>query len=180
MMVRYFLTDLRGNPIYSFAQRLHRNTLNRNNHTSRLSLQLQQQQQQQWSAVQLPFRDHDLGVHGAQPRLGRRHEALRVTPGRSTRDGCRHGEHCFARGLPLESSPDVIRALATPVTARHANHEGATPLHIAASHRCSATASSRRLQALFNACRAASNDAVDRANDDKHTSPSADFLRWRL
>ena len=41
-MVRYFLTDLRGNPIYSFAQRLRRNN-NNHHHPNPQQQQLQQQ-----------------------------------------------------------------------------------------------------------------------------------------
>ena len=195
-MVRYFLTDLRGNPIYSFAQRrLRRNNnlrLVNQHHARDLSQQLAQieERQQQsnfvtttlvcmvrnraWEDVLKRVATHPTEVHAMDAATGNTvlHAACRLNPPAA-----------------------VVKALAaTPTLARQPNLQGATPLHVAASHRCSAEA----LQALLDACRvtAASRrgsrseeDVGDKDVDqdaaiaaaaaaaDQHTSPTADLSR---
>jgi len=110
--MRHLLTDLRGNPIYSFAQRRLRRI--RNLSSSTLFCMVSNRA---WEDVLRRTKSHP-------------HEALLqddVTGNTPLHVACR-----------LDPPADVIQALAA--VCRVKNHEGATPLHIAASHRCSAEA----------------------------------------
>src|SRR3569832_2364614 len=60
----------------------------------------------------------------------------------------------------LDPPPEVIVAL--KATSRTKNHHGATPLHIAASHRCSAEA----LRALLDCAASTRADSDDDDDDD--------------
>jgi ankyrin repeat protein len=81
----------------------------------------------------------------------------------------------------LNPPPEVIRALIAqlPTLARAPNREGATPLHIAASHRCSAAA----IQALLDGCQQQQQEQNQENtpslnhNDHLSTSPTADLSR---
>ena len=253
-MVRYFLTDLRGNPIYSFAQRLRRNN--------------QQQQQQQQLLLRntnrlfshappvvvdhhssLPHLDHDdtaMMIPTAED--GDSSEASKSPPDSTVPPQLLLLYHvsnfssmtlvCYVRNqqwddvmkrihqVPYQheiymvdtitgntilhtvcryNPPSyIIQALCNPSTIRSTNYDGTTPLHIAASHRCSKDA----LQTLFDCCRLYYQDVVavvtdvdknnhqnkenvedvDEEEDEKkhpppsrpphqHTSPTADLSR---
>ena len=108
--MRPLLTDLRGNPIYSFAQRRLRRM--RHSHQSTLMFLVQNRA---WEDVVRRSRKHPSEVLLQD-------EATGNTP-----------LHVACR---LDPPPAVIRIL--KATSRVKNSEGATPLHIAASHRCSA------------------------------------------
>lgn len=234
-MVRYFLTDLRGNPIYSFAQRLRRNAAHHNrNHQhqqqqqQRLSLQLLQQEQQRYNrrlSVDDPNSNDDTSPPApsttpttAAPTVLETHSDFVTTTlvcmvrNRAWEDVLKRvlshthevhltdavtGNTVLHVACRLNPPASVVTALATQATCRHANHEGATPLHICASHRCSGPA----VQALLDACRrcccyfsttsssssfatndslkndSANNNIMQHDNSNKHTSPTADLSR---
>lgn len=109
--MRHILTDLRGNPIYSFAHR----RLRRMRHSLASTLLLLVQNRS-WESVL-----HRAAQHPQEVWI--------------VDDGGNTPLHVAAR---LDPPPAVVKAL--QVTSRVANLEGITPLHIAASHRCSAAA----------------------------------------
>lgn len=203
-MVRYFLTDLRGNPIYSFAQRLRRNNRHHQHHAARVLshqlLQLQQQQQQHPSLHMGTTSDFITTTLVCMVRNRNWEEVLKRVvshPAEIHVVDADTGNTVLHAACRLNPPSDVVRVLATAVTCRHANHEGATPLHIAASHRCSAAA----LQALLDVCRSCATslpsatttttaitpstnttkhtDSLEdpplRQDSNKHTSPTADL-----
>jgi Ankyrin repeats (3 copies) len=196
-MVRYFLTDLRGNPIYSFAQRLRRNRLN--------NPPLFTPPRRFLSPAYL--QDHDDEIDHAEDlipayasssstkRLQRttnfvsiclvcliRNQAwddalkrIQSHPAEVLLMDALTGNTVLHTACRLGPPPAIVVALAVEATARHANYEGATPLHMAASHRCSADS----IQALLDACR--NLPIEDHGSMDegaaKHTSPTADLSR---
>lgn len=109
--MRHILTDLRGNPIYSFAQRHFR----RIRHPHRPSTLLCLIENRSWDETIRRVRKYP-------SEILYRDDATGNTP-----------LHIACR---LDPPPAVIRALKS--TSRVKNNEGATPLHVAASHRCSA------------------------------------------
>jgi hypothetical protein len=142
--MRHILTDLRGNPIYSFAARRLRRI--RHSHLSSLFCMVQNRT---WEDVLRRAKSHP-------------HEVLvqdDVTGNTPLHVACR-----------LDPPEDVIRAL--QATCRIKNHEGATPLHIAASHRCSAES----LSVLLD-CASLTEPEDDLMNCKDHVSPTADLSR---
>ena len=191
-MVRYFLTDLRGNPIYSFAQRrLRRNNLRLTQHARNLSQHLQQIEERQQTTqssnafvtTTLVCMVRNRAWENVLKRVETHPQEVHVMDGAT-------GTTVLHTACRLNPPAAVVKALAvTPALARQPNIEGATALHVAASHRCSAEA----LRALLDACRtttgyyddarddkhttasSTTDDAED--DDDKHTSPTADLSR---
>lgn len=140
--MRHILTDLRGNPIYSFAQRRLRRI--RHTHSSTLFCMVQNRA---WQDVLRRTKSHP-------------HEVLQqddVTGNTALHVACR-----------LDPPANVVHALAA--VSRIKNQEGATPLHIAASHRCSADAIAAVLEC-------ASGTEHQEGLDSDHTSPTADLSR---
>ena len=242
-MVRYFLTDLRGNPIYSFAQRLRRNNNNQQQQqqlllrNSRLFAHHSAQQQSHPhsdAAVRIEEEDDD--------RVDVNEENKKMTSSKSSLPPQDHQQQqlyhvknfssmtlvCYIRNQQWEdvqkrisqvqyyhevymvdtttgntilhtvcryNPPSyIVQALCNPYTVRAANYDGTTPLHIAASHRCSKDA----LQTLFDCCRLYYNQQQlqqhrqyvccgdDEEEDEEegnhlqqlqHTSPTADLSR---
>ena len=140
--MRPLLTDLRGNPIYSFAQRRLRRM--RHLHQSTLVFLVQSRA---WEDVVRRARKHPDEVLLQDDATGNTplHVACRLDP-------------------PVA----VIRILKD--TSRVKNREGATPLHIAASHRCSAES----LGVLIECAR---QEPPEDVNGDKQISPTADLSR---
>ncbi len=137
--MRQLLTDLRGNPIYSFAQRRLRRM--RHFHPSTLICLIQNRS---WEEVIRRARKHPS-------------ETLyqdEVTGNTPLHVACR-----------LDPPPAVILALRA--ASRISNHEGATPLHVAASHRCSA----QSMRALIECAKQHTH------SDGKSVSPTADLSR---
>lgn len=143
-MVRHLLTDLRGNPIYSFAHRRLRRI--RHQHLSSIFCMVQNRA---WEDMLRRAKSHPQEVLTQDDVTGNTplHVACRLDP-------------------PV----DVIRAL--QATCRIKNHEGATPLHIAASHRCSAESISVLLD-----CAQVTLSEDDTLTCDHHVSPTADLSR---
>jgi len=139
--MRHLLTDLRGNPIYSFARHLRRS---RQHHHSSLICMVQNRT---WAEVRRRAKSHPHEVVLQDDSTG--NTPLHVA--------CR-----------LDPPPDVIKALKT--TCRVKNNHGATPLHIAASHRCSAEA----LRVLLEC---ASHTPRDEGINKEDVSPTADLSR---
>lgn len=198
-MVRYFLTDLRGNPIYSFAQRLRRNN-NLLQHRARLlSTAIEQQQTtptqssnptaSATTATTVPatstttllclIRNHawpDVLAHIAKhPDEVAHHPVDPVTGDTVLHVTCRQGHV-----LPAS----VVRALLPYCSGRIANAQGATPLHTAVSHRCSASV----LQVLLfwereegaenpQEQQRHSYEQEEDYDEPLHTSPTADLSR---
>lgn len=137
--MRQLLTDLRGNPIHSFAQRRLRRI--RHYHLSALICLIQNRS---WEDVIRRARQHPSESNYQDESTGN-------TP-----------LHIACR---LDPPPTVIRALRA--ASRIQNNEGATPLHIAASHRCSA----QSMKALIECARQHQN------SDRNYVSPTADLSR---
>ena len=112
--MRQLLTDLRGNPIYNFAQRRLRRMRLYQNHSTTLLICIRNRA---WDDVQRRALSHPT-------EISIRDEVSGNTP---LHEACR-----------LDPPKEVVEVLAS--TARVKNKHGATPLHIAASHRCSAEA----------------------------------------
>lgn len=141
--MRTILTDLRGNPIYSFAQRRLRRI--RGTTDSGLFFMIQNRS---WETVLARCKSHP-------NEAALQDESTGNTP-----------LHVACR---LDPPPEVVRALSA--TSRIKNNEGATPLHIAASHRCSA-------EALGVLIEVAAESSVEEEDDVKDSaSPTADLSR---
>lgn len=137
--MRQLLTDLRGNPIYSFAQRRLRRIRHYNPSTLICLIQ-----NRSWEEVVRRARKHP-------SEILHRDEVTGNTP-----------LHIACR---LDPPPAVLLALRA--ASRIQNLEGATPLHIAASHRCSA----QSMKVLIECARQHKN------SDRKNVSPTADLSR---
>jgi hypothetical protein len=193
-MVRYFLTDLRGNPIYSFAQRLRRN---RHNNPPLftpprrfLSPAYPQDDDEEENAEDLiPAYYSSSSTNRLQSTTNFvsiclvcliRNQAwddalkrIQSHPAEILLMDALTGNTVLHTACRLGPPPAIVLALAVDVTARHANYEGATPLHMAASHRCSAAS----IQALLEVCRTLPADDHGSLEETKHTSPTADLSR---
>lgn len=184
-MVRYFLTDRRGDPVYFSQRRLRRTNLRLNLHARNLSQQLQQIEERQQSAfvtTALVCMVRNQAWANVSKRCETHPQEVLTMDGST-------GNTVLHTACRLNPPPEIVRALAvTPTLARQPNIEGATPLHIAASHRISAEA----LQALLDACRPSNSttettnnqdavaetpENVDEDDVDKHTSPTVDLSR---
>jgi len=200
-MVRYFLTDRRGAPVYFSQRRLRRTNLRHNLHARNLSQQLQQIEERQQSTfvtTALVCMVRNRAWADVLKRCETHPQEM------LTMDGAT-GNTVLHTACRLNPPAEIVQALAvTPALARQPNIEGATPLHVAASHRISAEA----LQALLDACRPKSTTTTPRNedkenhqdgetvgadlneayneqgddydyydDDDKHTSPTADLSR---
>jgi ankyrin repeat protein len=204
-MVRYFLTDLRGNPIYSFAQRLRRNnhhhraaaatahharlaqqlfmasaanpTMNSSNDSSSLSSS-PSSSMSNFVTTTLVCHIRNRAWEEVLKRIASHPAEVAVMDGST-------GNTVLHAACRLNPPPEVIRALIAqlPTLARAPNREGATPLHIAASHRCSAAA----IQALLDGCQQQQQQQQhdqetapthhSNHNDQLSTSPTADLSR---
>ena len=143
--MRHLLTDLRGNPIYSFAQRRFRR-IRHHQYGSTLTILVQNRA---WDDVLRRLRRFPQEAF-------QKDEATGNTP-----------LHLACR---LDPPATVIRAL--KAVSRSKNHAGATPLHIAASHRCSAES----LKVLIE-CASQQKPDDDFGISKVATSPSADLSR---
>lgn len=149
--MRHLVTDLRGNPIYVMSRAARLRT--RNRHTTLFYLI----QNRAWNEVLRRAKSHP-------------HEIM--VQDEASRNTCLHN------ACRLDPPPEIIRALRE--AARMRNAEGATPLHVAASHRISEPA----LQALLEC--AAQQKPIPTASDWRKTAvhdsyksqhPTADLSR---
>lgn len=146
--MRHLLTDLRGNPIYSFAQRRLRRIRNPHHPSTLVCLV----QNRAWEEVL---------------RRARKYPSEVLLQDDST------GNNPLHVASRLDPPAAVIRAL--KAASRVKNNEGATPLHIAASHRCSAES----LAVLIECASQQKPYDEDRPSKDTnvHVSPTADLSR---
>ena len=150
--MRHLLTDLRGNPIYVMSRAARLRNRMRHPHLPALFYLVQNRD---WPAVINRAKSHP-------------HEVL------IQEDGSKNT--CLHMACRLDPPKEVILALRK--TARVNNNEGCTPLHIAASHRCSAPA----LEALLECASAVAATETKTTTfffheSYKFLSPTADLSR---
>lgn len=161
-MVRYLITDRRGNPIYSFAQgrRINNNLRFFQNQLGRLFSAVQTNSNAtSFAATTLVCLVNNQDWVNVVKRL-KSHPQEALVHDEATGNTVLH--------LACKFNPpvDVIQALScNEGIVRRPNNMGVTALHYAASYRCSKEA----LQALLDAARS------DDAGDDKHSSATADL-----
>lgn len=161
-MVRYLITDRRGNPIYSFAQGRRRNNNLRffQNQLGRLFSTVQSNSNAtSFAATNLVCLVNNQDWDNVLKRL-------KSHPQEATVQDEATGNTVLHIACKFNPPAEVIQALSRHEgIVRRPNMMGVTPLHYAASYRCS----KETLQALLDAAKS------DDAGDDKHTSATADL-----
>lgn len=188
--MRYLLTDLRGNPIYSLA---HAGPLGQSNNGSASQNGIISDTHHQYSGsdnfyvMQSPYshqfmRRSGLSGRGTRSSFAGSATLFCMVRNRAWEDVVRRakkyptevfgkepstGNTLLHVACRLDPPPEVVHALQE--NCRIPNLEGATPLHIAASHRCSAAS----LQALLDVSH--NNDSDKNDNDDDSTYKTKDL-----